>query len=674
MHHAHRFAAVLALLALLFLATTSRAAPRVVVSAAPGQTRPLVLAPREGAYAADLIVSNVGDEPLQIGRIAILGDESDPRAPARTSVRFAEGAGTSATIPPGASKLATVRWAPEKDPRVRQATGHVVVTSNDEASGEVAIGFSARVPTALPAVLDHLASWLLLLPLAAAALALGLRVAGRPLDRAMRSVAIGVGIVEVTLAAVAFARFAPDVSRADGNEGLQLVERAAWVRPIGVEWYLGVDGASIGLLLALQIVLALSTLASFGVERRAGGYYALVLAAWGGANGVVLAQDVVLVFLSWQIVLGAACLLLATFGATSRRYAVAAKVAILALVSGAAMLAAILALRHSSHRAFLVDGSVVAHTSSLPELGRVAFSRATVCGVPLAHAVTVALFVAFAIAGAAFPFHTWLPDALSEAPAPVAAIVAGAILPLAPHSLLRAGLVVAPDGARFVSGALVGFGAATVVWGALSAFAQHDVRRIVAYGSSARVGLCFVGLGALTPQGVAGALAQMPAHALSTALVLLALGMLEERAGRDVRALALAPRSRVVVAIAFFAWAGAPALAGFWGTMLVLAGAFPSWPLSTALALAGATLVAACAAWTVQRACLRPGADDLDARELACVAPLVVAVVLLGVWPVPMLAAASAGARDAVARMNPAGPDPLAEVGRAASALVARVR
>src|SRR5579883_2676604 len=161
---------LLALLAFVLAASRADAAPQIALRI-PTPGAPVELLPREGGYAADFVVANTGDAPLTVSRIAIRSDEDDPRAPSRLSVRF-EGGGASATIAPGASKTATVRWMPERDPRMRQALGHVVVTSNDERAGEVAVGFRAELAEPLAFFTRHLLGWMIFLPLGGALLAL----------------------------------------------------------------------------------------------------------------------------------------------------------------------------------------------------------------------------------------------------------------------------------------------------------------------------------------------------------------------------------------------------------------------------------------------------------------------------------------------------------------------
>jgi NADH-quinone oxidoreductase subunit M len=629
------------ILATFLSATTALAAPRLSVAAADHHA-PLALAPRDGGYAADLLVANTGDEPLVVSRIAIRGSDTDVRSPARITVRFADGPATSATIAPGASKLATVRWMPERDPRVRQALGHVVVTSTDEATGEVAIGFRGTIGAS--GLSEHHLSLLLALPLVAALAAFASRA------HASR-IALAATAAELALAAWAFARFVPDVGRADGNDGLQLVEHAVWLRSVGVEYFVGIDGAGIVLVMLVALVALVATVA--GADDDA---HATVLALVSGLIGVVVAQDVAL-FAFAAVAASVACVSLVGRGAVHA----SARMGVAGAVAFAFIAVALVALVASSGRAILVDGTGVGHASAFPDLARAAFGARRVLGAPLANVAWVALFAGFGLALPMFPLHSWLVRVIADAPARVAAIVGGAVLPLVPYTMLRTALVVLPEATRWGAGALAAFGAVTVVHGALCALAQRDLRRAVAYGAISHMGVCFVGLAALTPQGILGALAHATTQGLSTACLLLVASAFEERGGRFGSA--AAPRLSAVLAVALFAWAGAPGLAGFWGFFVSSVGAFAEWPAIASVTIGGSVLAATVAAWTAQRTCIgAPRATrDLEARDAAYLAPLVVAIVLLGVWPVPLLSTMAGTARDAVARISPTGPDPVAE-------------
>ncbi|HEX3343833.1 MAG TPA: NADH-quinone oxidoreductase subunit M, partial [Polyangiaceae bacterium] len=334
----------------------ARAAGRVALSLPGGAAGPLVLTPGQGGWVGQLTIANLGAEPLIVSRVAIRGDEDDVRSPARLGVRFVDGAATSATLPPGASKDVVVSWMPDRDPRVRQAFGHVVVTSTDEEAGEVAMGFRAQVPTELGWIGAHVLSLLVMLPLVVVLAAAAARLARRRDEPLLRHVAVGAAITEVLLALWAWARFVPDVGRADGNDGFQFVEHAVWVRSIGAEWYLGVDGVSIALVVLAAVLGLVSLVVARPGDLRADAYHAAHALLVSSIVAALVGLDLVLVFAAWQIMLVALVMLVGGWGGAGGEHA-AAKLSTYGALGSAAMLAAFVALSRASWRTFLVDGT-----------------------------------------------------------------------------------------------------------------------------------------------------------------------------------------------------------------------------------------------------------------------------------------------------------------------------
>jgi NADH-quinone oxidoreductase subunit M len=305
--HPFRWFALLVVLLLLLswtvftpaaAAAPGRAAGRVVLTLPGGGSGPLVLTPGQGGWVGTFSVLNLGAEPLIVSRIAIRGDEDDVRSPSRLSARFVDGASTSATLAPGTTKDIVVSWMPDRDPRVRQAFGHVVVTSTDEDAGEVAMGFRAQVPTGLGWVGEHALALLVGLPLVVLLVVVAARASGRRDDDRVRRTATGVAVVELLLALWTYQRFAPDVGRADGNDGFQLVERWVWVRSIGAEFYVGVDGVSVALVLLAAIASLVATVVVSRPTSRGDAYYAALSLLTTGILGSLVALDMVL--LSWR--------------------------------------------------------------------------------------------------------------------------------------------------------------------------------------------------------------------------------------------------------------------------------------------------------------------------------------------------------------------------------------
>ncbi len=403
---------------------------------------------RGRGWVGTMTVTNVGSEPLIVSRVAIRGDEDDVRSPARVAVRFAEGAATSATLAPGAAKDIVVSWMPDRDPRVRQAFGHVVVTSTDEEAGEVAMGFRVQAPTGLGWLGAHALSLLVGLPLLVVLAAGVARSTGRRDAPIVARTALAVAVAEVLLALWTYARFVPDVGRADGNDGFQFVERAVWVRSIGAEWYVGLDGVSVALV-PLAAVLWLVALVVARVDRRGDAYAASLALLASAVTAALVALELAVLFAAWQLVLVALVMLVGGWGGARAEHA-AAKIATYGALGSASMLGAFVALSHASGPTFLVDGTAAAHTLAIPELARTTFAaHAPIAGIPFVDVAWLLLFVGVAVATPVVPLHGWLPEALEEAPAGAGIMLAGVVTSLGPYLLVRVGLAAMPEGARW---------------------------------------------------------------------------------------------------------------------------------------------------------------------------------------------------------------------------------
>jgi NADH-quinone oxidoreductase subunit M len=328
----------------------------------------------------------------------------------------------------------------------------------------------------------------------------------------------------------------------------------------------------------------------------------------------------------------------------------------------------VLSVQLLAGRAVLADGTSVARGFALPEMARVAHAAGTV------KLAFVLLFAGAMILAGIFPLHPWLPQTED------ASIVA--LVPkLGAYALVRVGFMVMPEGVRWAAGAVVAFGAITVVYAALCARAEKRLVRFAAYATMAQMGLVFVGLGSLTPQGIGGAMFACFAHGLATPLLLASARMLESRArtseiarfgglSRETPVLA------VVLAVALLSSMGAPATAGLWGSLLPVLGAFPIHRVLAGVAALGIVLVAAAHAHAL-RTMLFGSLDarwrsseelepfggrlpDAGARDLVLVAPLVVLVVVLGVWPAPLFGVLSGAVSDIASAVNPPGPSQIA--------------
>jgi proton-translocating NADH-quinone oxidoreductase chain M len=633
---------------------------------------PLDLVPGQGSWSGVMRVTNVGAEPLTVSRIAIRGDEDDVRSPLYVTVRFVEGVPTSATLAPGASRDVLLSWFPDRTPRVRQAFGHVIVTSTDEQSGEVAMGFRAELPTGLGWIGEHALSLLVLAPLLVLLIAGVSRLAGRRDDPWVRHVAIGVSVVDLLLALWTYRHFVPDFGRADGNDGFQLVERIAWVRAVGAEWYVGVDGTSV-LLVVLAVAVSLVAVLVDGERRRTDAYHC-ALALLGSAVVLALvALDLVLFYAAWVTVVVCLVVLVAGWGGP-RAHRAAARLGVVGGIGSAALLLAFAALSGGSGRSLLVDGTAVAHTMSIPDLARTSFAaRGPILGLPFAGATWVLLFVSVACASPLVPFHGWLPDALEEGPAAAGIVLGSAASALGPYLLVRVGLGALPEVARLAGPSMVAAGGIAAVWGALCATVQRDVRRFAAYLVIANAGLCLYGVGSLTAESITGAALALFAHGLAAAMLLTVAHALESRA-RTCDAMRLqglardAPVLAALLAASLAASLGVPGVVGSWAIVLTFVGGFVRHPL-LALVLAGSLVGSAAAHARMARLLLFEKVDarwrqnrslepfggrlpDATSFEMLALVPIAALALVLGFWPIPALSPMETAARDASAPLD----------------------
>jgi NADH-quinone oxidoreductase subunit M len=648
---------------------------------------PLELKPSQGGYSGEFLISNLGADPLMVSRVALRGDSEDVRLPPKFTVHFTDGGGTTASIPPHASKKVTVSWAIDKDTRVKQAFGHVVVTSSDEAAGEVAMGVTGEVPSGpLPFVTSHLLSILTFMPLLGVVIAFGMYFADYRDDKVLRWVTVIITGVMCLLSIWLYQLFNGNVTRADGNDGFQFIEHAVWVRSFNIEYFIGVDGTSISMVLLTSIVSFVGAVASFSVEKQLKGYFAMYCLLITGMMGVFVSLDLFLFYVFWEVMLLPMYFLIGIWGGPRKEYA-AIKFFLYTLAGSVFMLLAFIALYFNADKTFLVDGTSVTHTFSIPELMRVAYGskHLTIVGLPLVKVVWVALFVGFAIKIPMFPFHTWLPDAHVEAPTAISVILAGVLLKMGTYGIMRINFGILPDGTRWAAGAMVAFGVINILYGAFCAMAQEDLKKLVAYSSVSHMGFCLVGLGALTPQGIAACVVQMFNHGIITSMLFTLVGVVYDRVHtRDLSKFGgLAgemPLYTAFVGFAFMASLGLPGLSGFWGEALTFMGAFPVYRVMTALAATGVIFTAAYHLWALQRMFLGKFRDEwrtshylepfggkfpeINLREIAGLAPLVAICFVLGFYPMPLLSLIQGGVHDVTMLVNPPGPDEVASASK----------
>lgn len=662
-------------------AAEPRRAGTVRLETTAGRRGPLDLVAGQGGYVGELAIVNGGKEPLVVSRLAVRGDASDPRVPPKLAAHLTEGS-LPVTIPPGASRRATVLWTPERGIRQRQLFGHVVVTTSDEQSGEVAMGVRAHLPSALGPLEPHVLSLLLGAPVIGAVLTFLARARGRKDDRTPHLITVVALALQAILAIYIYRGFSPDVARIDGNDGLQFVERAVWVRALSAELYLGVDGIAASALLVASVVAFFAMLPERTIARGASGYHAAFLVLDAALCGALVAMDALLFVLFSAIACVAAVFLVGAWGGTGRRRA-ATRLGVTGVVAVMLLLVAVLGAARHADPTFLVDGAKTSTTFGMPDLSRVALGAkdATLFGGPVVKVGFVLVLLASLMLMAAFPLHGWLADALAEAPAATGALVSLALPTIGATAFLRLGVAVLPEGMRWASGVVVALGAVTAAFGALSALAEKDLRRLVACATTTQAGFVLIGAGSLTPQGMSGAMVTASSRALACGVFLLLAGAIDDRVRtREVTKLdgiaAQMPGYATALAAAALGQAGVLGLGGAWGPLLALLGALPSYaPLAIAagcaLVVLGAAHLFAVArvafgtldpAWQ-KSPLLEPFGGrfpDLSPREWTSIAPLVTLVVVLGLWPAPLLAVTTGTAKDLANAVSPPGPDQIA--------------
>ncbi len=647
-----------------------------------GGRGPLELKPSHDGFTGDLSIVNEGKEPLVVSRIVVRGDAADPRSPPKLVARFADAA-LPVTIAPGATRKAVVQWVPEKGVRLHQLFAHVIVTTSDEQSGEVAMGVRAQVPGWLGPLEGHVLSMLIGVPLLGALVTFLLRALGRRDDKTPHLVTVISLATQSALAVYVYRGFAPEVSRLDGNDGLQFVEHGVWIRSIAAEIFFGVDGTAAAALLVTSLVAFLAMLPERTVQRGASGYHAAYLTLAAAVPGALCAQDGLLFVLFTSVAVVSSALLVGGWGGEGRR-AAAMKLALLGTIAVVLLLVAILAVSREADPTFLVDGTKTTTTFSLPELSRVALGAkgAKLFGGALVKVAFVLVLLASVVLLGAFPLHAWLAPVFVEAPTAAGALVSASLPTIGVCALLRIGCAVLPEGMRWASGVVVALGAVTAIYGALAALGQKDLRRLAAAGTTAQVGFVLLGAGSLTPQGISGAMVLASTRALACALFLMLAGAVDERCRtRDLSRLSgvavQMPGWSMALAVAALGQAGVMGLAGAWGPMLALLGALPNYP-PLALVATIALVVSAAAHFLAlsnvifgklardweKSPLLEPFGGrfpDLTAREWTSIAPLVALVVLLGLWPAPLFASTTGTVRDLTNAVSPPGPEQIAD-------------
>ncbi|NJR64312.1 MAG: NAD(P)H-quinone oxidoreductase subunit 4 [Leptolyngbyaceae cyanobacterium CRU_2_3] len=325
--------------------------------------------------------------------------------------------------------------------------------------------------------------------------------------KTVRSYALGVALTEFSLIIYTFWKH-----YSFSNPGFQLVETYAWVPQLSLNWSLAVDGLSMPFVILTGLVTTLAIFASWKVNHKPRLFYFLMLTMYSAQIGVFVAQDLLLFFTIWELELVPVYLLIATWGGQRRQYA-ATKFILYTAIASIFILVAALAM------AFYGDTV----TFNMQELGLKDYS------LTFELLMYAAFLVAFGVKLPIFPLHTWLPDAHSEAPAPVSMILAGVLLKMAGYALIRINIEMLPNAHLYFAPVLAVLGAVSVVYASLTAFAQTNLKRRLAYSSIAHMGFVLIGVTAFTELGMNGAVLQMVSHGLIAATLFFLSGVTYDR-------------------------------------------------------------------------------------------------------------------------------------------------
>ena len=466
----------------------------------------------------------------------------------------------------------------------------------------------------------------------------------------LRHAALVVSLLVFAETLLLWAQFDP------ASADFQFVERHAWIPSFGIGYAVGVDGISLLLLVLTGLLTPLALLSSWtSVHKRTRAFSVFVLLLESAMMGVFVSLDLFLFYVFWDAMLIPMYFLIGIWGYERRIYA-AVKFILYTMAGSVLMLLAIIGLAwlHSTARSQYSFDLLALYDLQVPA--------------NLQFWFFLAFALAFAIKVPLFPFHTWLPDAHVEAPTAGSVILAGVLLKMGTYGLVRFAFPLFPIAATYFAPYLALLAVVGIVYGALVAMVQPDIKKLIAYSSVSHLGFVVLGIAAMNTPGVQGAVYQMLNHGVSTGGLFLIVGMLSDR--RHTRAIAefgglkaVMPRFVAVFLIITLSSIGLPGLNGFVGEFLILLGAFLWNPRFAAVAATGVVLSATYMLWMFQRVNYGPVTNeknaalpDLEPREWALIVPIVALTVLMGVLPNVFLRPTEASVQKIVDRMREAAP------------------
>ena len=510
-----------------------------------------------------------------------------------------------------------------------------------------------------------LLSWVTFAPFAVAlvlvAVESGARLAGRRLPAELwRGAGLAAAVLTLALSLGLWQGFDP------AQSGYQFVEHAPWLPQYGIHWFVGIDGISLLLILLTTFLMPVVLVASWhDIERSPRSWVFFMLALETGMLGSFAALNLFQFYLFWELMLIPMYFIIGVWGGARRVYA-AVKFFLFTMFGSLLMLVAILVLYVLHHQQFGIwtfdlvtgPGSVVQGLleTKVPTSG-IWWQTQTW--------LFAAFFLAFGVKVPVFPFHTWLPDAHVEAPTAGSVILAGVLLKMGTYGFVRFSLPLFPVAAVEFSPLVFGLALAGILYGALVAMVQKDIKKLVAYSSVAHLGFVMLGMFALNVEGLEGSILQMVNHGISTGALFFLAGMIyERRHSRLIEAYGglarVVPLFAAILTIVSLSSIALPGTNGFVGEFLVLLGSFRTYPIATALATTGVIVAAAYLLPALQRVIFNPLTQeeskrlpDLTPRELIVLVPLLVCILWIGIYPKPFLRRMEPSARQFIELVRP---------------------
>jgi NADH-quinone oxidoreductase subunit M len=518
-----------------------------------------------------------------------------------------------------------------------------------------------------------------------------------------RLIALAATLLQLLISILIFIKFksAAPLEGEDVSGNLRLIEKFDWISldlgnlgKLSIDYFLGVDGLNIFMVLLTGLVLVIGVVSSWNIEKNRKGYFSLYMLLSGTIMGCFIALDFFLFFLFFELMLLPMYFLIGLWGGPRREYA-SIKFFLFTLFGSLLILTVMIGLYISAidpvetaknlgllNSGNMVDGNGISKVQELLQYGnlqakdmvhtfnimQLADSRnyipgsllsessdAYLWGTSVRYIAFLAVFIGFAIKLPSFPFHTWLPDAHVEAPTPISVVLAALLLKVGAYGIIRIVYFIFPDGALHYAWWVALLGVISIIYAAFNALAMSDIKKLIAYSSVSHMGFVLLGIASVTVEGINGAIYQMFSHGILSAMLFLIAGVLYDRTHdrtiENYRGLASKmPNYTVVVTVAFFASLGLPGFSGFIAELFVLLGAFhsetangllPRW--MAMVAVLGILIGAAYYLWTLQKMFfgkfwiriseLNKSLKDLTLQELIMLVPLIILTIVFGIFP-----------------------------------------